>query len=346
MTPNNPLAKPSYQFGFKKSSSTTHALHCLRETINYYVNNDSRVFCTFLDASKAFDRLIHAGLFLKLMNRNAPVIFLNIIVTWYSSLWCRVKWADTYSDWFSVTAGVRQGGILSPDFYSIYVDDLIQNLKDSGKGCHFLESFAAALFYADDMVVLAPSIRGLRALLRTCGDYCIEWDICLNAGKSKCMYFGKPIDITHDITLNGSNVEWVTEWVYLGVTPRTSKSFGCSVSERVKKFYRCANAILRIEGRSNDTVMLRLLETHCVPILTYAIEIIHIHNRDERRQLRVAYNSIFRKIFNYRWSESVSALQCFLGRPTWEQLVEKRRQDFVNRIQKQNPTSLSRMLIN
>jgi hypothetical protein len=75
-----------------------------------------------------------------------------------------------------------------------------------------------------------------------------------------------------------------------------------------------ANAILRIEGRSNDLTMLQLLESHCVPILTYGIEVVHFINRDERRQLRVAYNSIIRKLFGYRWSESVTALQAFLNR--------------------------------
>ena len=79
---------------------------------------------------------------------------------------------------------------------------------------------------------------------------------------------------------------------------KCSKQFDCSITDRVKKFYRCANAILRIDGQSSDTVMLRLMESHCVPLLTYAIEIIHVSNRDERRQLRVAYNSIFRKLFN------------------------------------------------
>ena len=154
------------------------------------------------------------------------------------------------------------------------------------------------------------------------------------------MYFGKRIDIVHDVSLNGNIIEWVNEWKYLGVTLKSSKQFDCSVNERVKKFFRCANAIFRIEGKSNDTVMLRLVESHCVPILTYAIEIIHVANRDERRQLRVAYNSLFRKIFHYRWSESVSALQSFLGRPTWEQLVEKRRAKFLKRVREADPTAL------
>ena len=128
--------------------------------------------------------------------------------------------------------------------------------------------------------------------------------------------------IDTDINLNGRKIEWVDQWVYLGVTLRSAKTFDCPIKERLKKFFRCANAILRIDGKSNDTVMLHLVETHCVPLLTYAIEVIHVTNRDERRQLRVAYNSLYRKIFGYRWSESVSALQSFLGRPTWEQLVQ------------------------
>ena len=113
------LTTDQNQFGFKRNSSTVHALHCLRETVDYYVNNGSRVFCAFLDASKAFDRLVHSGLFIKLLERNVPLAFLNIIISWYNGLTCQVKWGDHFSSWFSITAGVRQGGVLSPDFYCI-----------------------------------------------------------------------------------------------------------------------------------------------------------------------------------------------------------------------------------
>ena len=121
--------------------------------------------------------------------------------------------------------------------------------------------------------------------------------------------------------------------------------FNCSVKEKVRKFYRSTNAILRIDGYSNDMVMLSLLETHCVPMLTYGIEMIHVQNADERRQMRVAYNSIFRKLFGYRWSQSVTQLQSFLGRPTWEQLVEKRKCGFYQRILNGQQNSLARALL-
>ena len=62
--------------------------------------------------------------------------------------------------------------------------------------------------------------------------------------------------------------------------------------------------------------------------LTYAIDIIHVANRDERRRLRVAYNSIFRKVFGYRQWESVTELQHTLMRPTWEELIAKHHATF------------------
>ena len=95
-------------------------------------------------------------------------------------------------------------------------------------------------------------------------------------------------------------MEWVDSWSYLGVTLKAQTKFNCCIDEKIKSFYRCANGILRIEGRSTETVTLQLLETHCLPILAYAIDVIHVADRDERRRLRVAYNIIFRKLFDYR----------------------------------------------
>ena len=270
------LSTSMYQFGYKKKSSTTHAIYCLKQTINYYVNHGSNVYCSFLDASKAFDRLVHSGLFLKLMDRKVPKIFLDIIISWYDGLWCRVKWDNHYSEWFLISAGVRQGGVLSPNFYSIYVDDLVYILKSSKIGCYYANTFAAALLYADDMAVLAPSLKGLQYLLSLCSTYCETWDIRLNGLKTKNMCFGKSPTPRHKLKVDGELIDWVAKWKYLGVMVQSGPGFGCCVDQTIQKFYRAANAVMRVEGRSEDTVMLSLLETHCVSLLTYAIEVVHV----------------------------------------------------------------------
>ena len=181
-------------------------------------------------------------------------------------------------------------------------------------------------------------------MLDICSSYCVEWDICLNPKKTKNMFFWKSTHINYNPTLNGNPIEFVSEWKYLGVVLKSGPRFGCSVVERVKSFYRCLNSILRVEGRSDDMVLLRLIEAHCIPILSYGIEMTVVANRDERRSLRVAYNSVFRKIFGFHHYESVTNLQHALGRPTWEELVKKRESGFHTRARTCDPDSLVRTL--
>ena len=274
-------------------------------------------------------QIVHSGLFLKLMDRNVPKSFLDILMTWHDGLMCRVKWDNVFSDWFAISAGVRQGGVLSPDLYGIYVDELIVILQKANIGCYFRDKFAASLFYADDMAVLAPSIKGLQRLIDLCNEYCSEWDILLNAKKTKNLFFGKGPKPTYSILLNKSAIPWVDQWPYLGIMVKSGLKFDCCVKDKISSFYRALNAIIRIDGNADELVRLRLLESHCLPILTYGIEILHVSNRDERRQLRVAYNSIFRNIFKFTYHESVTELQHALGRCTWEELLTKRQEKFL-----------------
>ena len=81
------------------------------------------------------------------------------------------------------------------------------------------------------------------------------------------MSFGEKHNLPQ-LVLDGKQIEWVQSWSYLGITLESHKQFNCSIDQKVKSFYRSANAILRIEGRSNEMVMLQLLESKCVSILS------------------------------------------------------------------------------
>ena len=152
----------------------------------------------------------------------------------------------------------------------------------------------------------------------------------LKSQEDQKLVFGKGSAPSHEVTINGKRIAWADKAVYLGLTLKSGEAFDCCVKERVSKFYRSLNSILRIVGRSDNNVMLRLLESQCVPILSYGMEVLHVRDVDERRQLRVAYNSVFRKLFGYSRRESVTKLQETLNRPTWEQLTERRKRCFGN----------------
>ena len=81
------------------------------------------------------------------------------------------------SCFFSVSNGVRQGGILSPYLFAIYMDDLSVTLNNAKVGCHINNRCANHMLYADDLCVIAPSPRGLQSLLDIYTKYGLENDI-------------------------------------------------------------------------------------------------------------------------------------------------------------------------
>ena len=112
------------QFGYKKGHSTDHCIFALTNVIQYYKSNNSPVYSCFLDASKAFDRVNHWTLFRKLLYRGVPAVLIRIMLYWYRTRTFCVKWVSTTSECFNVLNGVRQGGILSPYLFIVYIDDL------------------------------------------------------------------------------------------------------------------------------------------------------------------------------------------------------------------------------
>jgi hypothetical protein len=122
------------QFDFKKKIGCNHAIFTVRKTIDYFVENGSTVNMCCLDVASAFDRVNYRGLFLKLLDRGVLMNLINVLNDWYCKSECMVKWGNCISKAFSLTAGVRQGGVLSPILFSVYVDNILRNLNNLG--CH------------------------------------------------------------------------------------------------------------------------------------------------------------------------------------------------------------------
>ena len=83
----------------------------------------------FLDASKAFDMVDHGILFETLMNRGLPLPIFRFLLCWYGQQQRRVRWGDCFSEPFCVSKGVRQGSVLSPVLFSVYLDGLLEELS-------------------------------------------------------------------------------------------------------------------------------------------------------------------------------------------------------------------------
>lgn len=304
------LQSDNLQFGFKKNYGCGHALFSLTESVQYFNKRGSKIYCAFLDASKAFDKVLIYGLLAKLIKRNAPVHFIRILQSWYSVLRCSVIWNSLIGKPFDVICGVKQGGILSPFLFSVYVDDLLAELRKSGLGVHIGSVFAGALLYADDIALVACSCYGLQRLINICVDYSFRWDIKLNPEKSQIACFGGPAPRYSVIHISQKFVDWSESVKYLGCHFR-SRTCEVNPSRFIGHFYGTFNSILNVLAKKRDDMLaLHLVKTYCLPSLLYGCETSTLSNADFR-SAEVAWNNAFRKLFNSFWRESVKPLQWY-----------------------------------
>ena len=91
----------------------------VQEVISHYIDNGSIVFCTFLDASKAFDKVQYCKLFSLLLVRQVPPTIIRVLLSIYTGQCVRVLWNGIYSDCFTVLNGVKQGAIISPILFAV-----------------------------------------------------------------------------------------------------------------------------------------------------------------------------------------------------------------------------------
>ena len=107
--------------------------------IEFYKRRNTTVFVTFLDASKAFDRIDYWRLFTKLIDKHVPLFVIKLLVFWYSQQQMNIRWGNTVSSSFPFTNGLKQGGIISPVLFNVYMNKLSTSLINSGIGGHIGE---------------------------------------------------------------------------------------------------------------------------------------------------------------------------------------------------------------
>ncbi|KAL0870260.1 hypothetical protein ABMA27_005292 [Loxostege sticticalis] len=159
------------QHGFKRGLSTESAILSLKHTVKYYTDRHTPVYACFLDLSKAFDLVSYDLLWDKLERAGLSRDVLDIFKCWYGGQVNSVRWADEFSEPYRMECGVRQGGLISPNLFSLYVNELIEGLSSTRIGCHIGNVCVNNISYADDMVLLAPSVSALRKLLKVCESY-------------------------------------------------------------------------------------------------------------------------------------------------------------------------------
>ena len=288
------LFSSNLQFGFKAEHSSSLATSVLLEVVDYYLDNSGVVYCMALDASKAFDRVEFGRLFTLLLKRGINPLFIRILCEMYTAQKVCVRYNSCVSKWFQPINGVKQGGVLSPTLFSIYVNGMIEELVKAKIGCHVGNKYYGVIGYADDIMLIAPSQLAMNKMISICENYAESFQILFNGKKSKVIVFDKyATKINPSFSVNGQLVECVEELNYLGHVI-TSNRKDPLTGYVVKDFLRKFNGFIGDLNDVSSAVKGKLFKQYCTSLYGVVVCDVAYQNLDK---LSIVWRKAIRRMF-------------------------------------------------
>ena len=166
---------------------------------------NKRLYVAAIDASKAFDKVNRDTLWCKLIDMNIKPSIISGLKNYYDCSTMLVSNNGEYSSIFRTTTGVKQGGVISPKLFAIYMDDLINDVEKLEHGISFGTIKVDIVIYADDILLINQSRGGLRDQLNCVTNYGAKKEIKFNPNKTVYMVFNKNVRM-------GAAERWKDSW--------------------------------------------------------------------------------------------------------------------------------------
>ena len=214
---------------------------------SYYAftkKHGSAMHVAFLDASNAFDRVNIPTFLLKLQSRGVQTYILRLLSNELIGQYACVRWGSTHSDFFPIGNGVKQGGILSPLPFNVYMDNLSVQLRRHHIGCSVGGTVVNHMLHADDIVLFAPCSKGLQKLLDLSHTYGCNPDIECNPSKSSVMYIdSRKAGNAQNMTIGGNMLNVVTCFSYRAHIICNDLSDDADLKNKSRQMYAKSNTL-------------------------------------------------------------------------------------------------------
>ena len=297
---SEPSLKPSiHQYGFQSGISTGLCTWTLTETISYFRNRGTPVFLCLMDLTKAFDLVKLSLLFQKLSTKVAPIL-LRFLIFSYIHQECAVSWNGVRSASFNISNGVRQGAVLSPTLFNLYIDDLFNVLSKSGYGCKIDDMYFGCLGYADDISLIAPCRNALQLMINICAKFFNEHGIKISTNpdvkktKTKILVYGIDYEVS-PIHLGDKVLPYVKTWIHLGHTLCTDESPTHDMEVKRRELIGKIHSLQQELGAQDPAVMIILVRTYLLHL--YGCQLWDIYSNDIVK-LWYAWHKLIKQLFN------------------------------------------------
>ena len=284
------------QGGFRRGRGCTDQTFAVRQICEKYIAKGKDVYFAFLDLEKAYDRVDREAMWKMLRIYGMGGRLLQAVESMYAGSKACVRVGSEVSEWFTVRVGLRQGCVMSPWLFNIYIDGVVRevNARVLGRGLKLLDGNENnweinQLLFADDTVVVADSEEKLGQLVTEFGRVCKRRKLRVNVGKSKVMRCTRnELGARLNVSLDGEALEEVDQFKYLGSVIAANGGVEADVSHRVSegcKVLGAVNGVVRNRGLGMNVKRV-LYERVIVPTVTYGSESWGMKER-ERRKLNV-----------------------------------------------------------
>jgi exonuclease III len=316
------LETSEMQYAFKKKHGTTMCTLALKETVKYYISQESDVYTAYVDASKAFDRVRHDMLFLTLIDRGIPPIIIRSLYDMYRRQKIQAVWMGHVSTTFRTQNGIKQGSVISPVLFTIYMDELLKVLEQGGYGCRIGVHYMGALSSADDLSLLCTTLFGLQKMINMCEEFGKKYGIKYNPKKSMCMKMGcNSNGVLPQLRLSGDRIEWVKKVRHLGnIITHDLRETG-EISQKRGDLIGRVNKTLVTFRKAPDSVLRPIFNSKCSHL--YGCEGWNLADKSVN-QFYTTWNKSVRILLQLPYQTHTRFLRYFIQRPHVKDQVFKR----------------------
>ena len=315
-----------------REHGTDLCIFTVKSVIKYYNLHNSPVYTCFLDASKAYDRVNYWTLFKKLLNRSIHNLIVRMLMYWYTKQELCIRWGAEMSPYFTISNGVRQGGILSSSLCAVYIDNFSSLLNTSRIGCHLDDVCINHVFYLDVLCLMVPCVIALQELINVCYQYSNEIDLNFNTTKSFCVAFTPKHYklLLPSLFMDSLLILYADSIKYLGFIFTSNNCDDSDILKQMRMLYCRSNRLVRLFNKCSKPVLLELCRNICT--VFYCPYFWTQYKKTTFSKTSVAYNNVYRKILEVSRRASASGMFVSTNISNFEDFLRKSIYTFTTRL--------------
>ena len=308
------------QMGFTYGRSPAMASLMITEAAAEAKLAKTPLIATSLDAKKAFDVVNHSKLKAKLYSTTISPTWWAIIDNLYMDSSECIRWKGIDSRKYQVFQGVKQGSVISPYLYKLYINNLLKNLAGNNLGMSIGSQYVGSPACADDVILLTQDLNQVQPLLTSASEYAALHDYELHPKKTVITSILKPktsikIPEENEWYLNGAKVTQEDSFTHLGLTWK-SNSLTPDVDANIQKARRACYSLLKIGLHGTNGIdppaALKIIQTYVIPRLLQGLEAT-VLNREDLQKLDKFHKKMLRQIQSLPDSTATEAIYILAG---------------------------------